>query len=108
MGAPDPGAHPRRTSTIPAQLDKLLAIGAEKARSVASVTLRTVYERIGFLAPAPSGSGRSNQAAAEDHRRQWCDDRCRDEHPRRHGRTSSTTARASAPAIRWPSTSRRT
>jgi tryptophanyl-tRNA synthetase len=35
----------------PAQLDKLLAIGAEKARSVASVTLRTVYERIGFLAP---------------------------------------------------------
>ncbi|HEY2794966.1 MAG TPA: tryptophan--tRNA ligase, partial [Micromonosporaceae bacterium] len=36
----------------PAQLDKLLAIGAEKARSVSAVTLRTVYERIGFLAPA--------------------------------------------------------
>jgi tryptophanyl-tRNA synthetase len=36
----------------PAQLDKLLAIGAEKARSVSEVTLRTVYERIGFLAPA--------------------------------------------------------
>jgi tryptophanyl-tRNA synthetase len=36
----------------PAQLDKLLAIGAEKARSVAAVTLRTVYERVGFLAPA--------------------------------------------------------
>jgi len=35
-----------------AQLDKLLAIGAEKARSVASVTLRTVYDRVGFLAPA--------------------------------------------------------
>jgi tryptophanyl-tRNA synthetase len=35
----------------PAQLDKLLGIGAEKARSVASVTLRTVYERVGFLAP---------------------------------------------------------
>jgi tryptophanyl-tRNA synthetase len=35
----------------PAQLDKLLAIGAEKARSVATVTLRTVYERVGFLAP---------------------------------------------------------
>ncbi len=33
------------------QLDKLLAIGAEKARSVASVTLRDVYERVGFLAP---------------------------------------------------------
>jgi tryptophanyl-tRNA synthetase len=36
----------------PAQLDKLLAIGAEKARAVASVTLRTVYDRVGFLAPA--------------------------------------------------------
>jgi tryptophanyl-tRNA synthetase len=36
----------------PAQLDKLLGIGAEKARSVASVTLRRVYDRLGFLAPA--------------------------------------------------------
>jgi tryptophanyl-tRNA synthetase len=36
----------------PAQLDKLLAIGADKARSVASVNLRTVYDRVGFLAPA--------------------------------------------------------
>jgi len=36
----------------PAQLDKLLGIGAEKARSVAAVTLRNVYERVGFLAPA--------------------------------------------------------
>jgi len=36
----------------PAQLDKLLAIGAEKARAVSSVTLRHVYDRIGFLAPA--------------------------------------------------------
>ena len=34
----------------PAQLDKILAAGAEKARSVAEVTLRTVYDRIGFLA----------------------------------------------------------
>ena len=34
------------------QLDKLLAIGADKARAVASVTLRTVYDRVGFLAPA--------------------------------------------------------
>jgi tryptophanyl-tRNA synthetase len=33
------------------QLDKLLAIGAEKARAVASVTLRDVYDRVGFLAP---------------------------------------------------------
>jgi tryptophanyl-tRNA synthetase len=36
----------------PAQLDKLLAVGAEKARSVSAITLRTVYQRIGFLAPA--------------------------------------------------------
>jgi tryptophanyl-tRNA synthetase len=35
----------------PAQLDKLLAIGAEKARAVAAPTLKTVYDRIGFLAP---------------------------------------------------------
>jgi tryptophanyl-tRNA synthetase len=34
------------------QLDKLLGLGAEKARSVASVTLRNVYDRVGFLAPA--------------------------------------------------------
>jgi tryptophanyl-tRNA synthetase len=36
----------------PAQLDKLLAIGAEKARSVSSATLRTAYERVGFLPAA--------------------------------------------------------
>jgi tryptophanyl-tRNA synthetase len=35
----------------PAQLDKLLGIGAEKARAVSEQTLRTVYERVGFLAP---------------------------------------------------------
>jgi tryptophanyl-tRNA synthetase len=39
----------------PAQLDKLLAVGAEKARSVAAVTLSSVYDRIGFLAPASPG-----------------------------------------------------
>jgi len=38
----------------PGQLDKLLNIGAEKARAVASVTLRSVYDRIGLLPPAPS------------------------------------------------------
>ena len=38
--------------TIPAQLDKLLAIGAEKARSVAAPTLAKVYDRIGFLTTA--------------------------------------------------------
>jgi tryptophanyl-tRNA synthetase len=36
----------------PHQLDKLLAIGAQKARAVASETLKTVYDRVGFLAPA--------------------------------------------------------
>jgi tryptophanyl-tRNA synthetase len=36
----------------PAQLDKLLAIGAEKARSVSAVTLRTAYDRVGFLPAA--------------------------------------------------------
>ena len=44
----------QRTNTYledPAQLDKLLAIGAEKARMVAAATLATVYDRIGFLAP---------------------------------------------------------
>ena len=35
----------------PAQLDKLLGIGAEKARTVSSVTLRSVYDRVGFLPP---------------------------------------------------------
>lgn len=35
-----------------AQLDKVLAIGAEKARSVAAPTLAKVYDRIGFLKPA--------------------------------------------------------
>jgi tryptophanyl-tRNA synthetase len=39
----------------PAQLDKLLGIGAEKARSVAAVTLRNVYDRVGFLAPLRAG-----------------------------------------------------
>ena len=34
----------------PAQLDKLLAIGGEKARAVSSVTLATAYDRIGFVA----------------------------------------------------------
>ncbi|MFV2017522.1 tryptophan--tRNA ligase [Micromonospora sp. LOL_023] len=36
----------------PAQLDKMLAIGADKARSVAAATLAAVYERVGFLPPA--------------------------------------------------------
>lgn len=39
----------------PVQLDKLLAIGAEKARAVAAPTLQTVYERVGFFPPVRSG-----------------------------------------------------
>jgi tryptophanyl-tRNA synthetase len=38
----------------PAQLDKMLAIGAEKARTVAAATLTAVYDRVGFL-PAAGG-----------------------------------------------------
>jgi tryptophanyl-tRNA synthetase len=33
----------------PYELDKLLLAGAERARAVASVTLRTVYDRVGFV-----------------------------------------------------------
>ncbi|GIJ70339.1 tryptophan--tRNA ligase [Virgisporangium ochraceum] len=36
----------------PAQLDKLLAIGGEKARSVSSRTLARAYERVGLVAAA--------------------------------------------------------
>jgi tryptophanyl-tRNA synthetase len=36
----------------PAELDKVLAGGADRAREVASVTLATVYDRIGFLPAA--------------------------------------------------------
>jgi tryptophanyl-tRNA synthetase len=39
----------------PGQLDKLLGVGGEKARAVASATLADVYERVGFLAPARNG-----------------------------------------------------
>ncbi|MFG1674262.1 tryptophan--tRNA ligase [Micromonospora sp. NPDC049282] len=38
----------------PAQLDKLLAQGAEKARAVADGTLRAAYDRIGFFPPVRS------------------------------------------------------
>jgi tryptophanyl-tRNA synthetase len=36
----------------PAELDKLLARGAERAREVAAGTLSMVYDRVGFLPPA--------------------------------------------------------
>jgi tryptophanyl-tRNA synthetase len=33
----------------PAELDKLLASGAEKARTVAEATLADVYDKVGFI-----------------------------------------------------------
>lgn len=36
----------------PAQLDKVLAIGAEKARAVSAVTLAHAYQNVGFVSPA--------------------------------------------------------
>ncbi|MFC4067424.1 tryptophan--tRNA ligase [Actinoplanes subglobosus] len=36
----------------PAQLDKVLAVGAEKARAVSAVTLARAYQNVGFLSPA--------------------------------------------------------
>ncbi|RLK23641.1 tryptophanyl-tRNA synthetase [Micromonospora sp. M71_S20] len=48
------GPVQERTRTYlddPAQLDKLLVAGAEKARATADATLRTVYERVGFFPP---------------------------------------------------------
>src|SRR4051794_31454360 len=36
----------------PGHLDKVLAVGADKARAVSSVTLGTAYQNVGFLAPA--------------------------------------------------------
>jgi tryptophanyl-tRNA synthetase len=36
----------------PGYLDKVLAIGAEKARAVSAVTLAAAYENVGFLSPA--------------------------------------------------------
>jgi len=38
----------------PAELDRVLARGAERARGVAASTLATVHEKIGFLPPANS------------------------------------------------------
>jgi tryptophanyl-tRNA synthetase len=43
----------RRWLDDPNQLDKLLAVGAEKARVVAARTLHAVYDRVGFLPVRP-------------------------------------------------------
>lgn len=34
------------------EIDRILAAGAERARGIASETLRTVYDKVGFVAPA--------------------------------------------------------
>lgn len=39
----------------PAELDAILASGAARARSVASATLASVYDKVGFLAPTVGG-----------------------------------------------------
>ncbi|MCP2309907.1 MULTISPECIES: tryptophan--tRNA ligase [Kitasatospora] len=44
-------ARTREFLDDPAELDRVLGLGAEKARAVASETLSTVYDRIGFLPP---------------------------------------------------------
>jgi tryptophanyl-tRNA synthetase len=36
----------------PGYLDKVLAVGADKARAVSAATLATAYQNVGFLAPA--------------------------------------------------------
>jgi tryptophanyl-tRNA synthetase len=41
----------------PAELDNVLAVGAEKARSIAGPTLAAMYDRVGFL-PAGEGGAR--------------------------------------------------
>jgi tryptophanyl-tRNA synthetase len=46
-------ARTREYLDDPGQLDKVLAVGADKARAVAAATLRTVYDRIGLLAGTP-------------------------------------------------------
>jgi tryptophanyl-tRNA synthetase len=41
----------------PAELQRVLAAGAARARAVASATVEQVYERVGFLPPAAGGPG---------------------------------------------------
>jgi len=38
----------------PTELDRLLAVGAERARRLAAPTLATVFDRVGFLPPQPA------------------------------------------------------
>ncbi|MDQ2748994.1 MAG: tryptophan--tRNA ligase [Actinomycetota bacterium] len=48
----------KRTNDLladPAELDRILAEGAERARAVAAVTVAAAYERVGFLRPSAAG-----------------------------------------------------
>ena len=46
------GARTRELLDDRAELDRILAQGAERAREVASVTLDLVYDRSGFVRPS--------------------------------------------------------
>ena len=54
----------RELLSDPVEIDRILAAGAERARQVADVTLRDVYDRVGFLPLRPSAPS-STDAAAE-------------------------------------------
>lgn len=43
----------------PAELDRLLTLGAQKAEVIASATLKRVYDSVGFLTPADQAGGQS-------------------------------------------------
>lgn len=45
-------ARVREVMADPAEIDRVLAAGAARAQPVAAQTVRTVYERVGFVAPA--------------------------------------------------------
>jgi tryptophanyl-tRNA synthetase len=47
-------ARTRELLADPAELDRILTIGAERAAAVAAATLRDVYDRVGFLRAAAS------------------------------------------------------
>jgi tryptophanyl-tRNA synthetase len=44
-------ARTRELLTDPAELDRILAVGAARAREVSAATLATAYDRVGFLPP---------------------------------------------------------
>ena len=69
----------------PAELERVLAAGAARAREVAAVTVADVYERVGFLPPAGRRRGRRmnddtfvprGAAAAADRRASGSSSRC--------------------------------